>query len=549
MKPLRTTLAIFFIFTMTTALGQDAYRAVEISVVDGAGEPLADATIDVATADMEFPLAVDDKGRATLNFPVQAASLTLRARCSAYVPLEVYWKKVNVPTSFTFEMAQGQPIGGLVHDERGQPIEGVLVQGVAVSSHVAEEGEVNPAVGGELGTTDATGRWQVNIASDEPFELRIKLSHNDFFSDRSFGKRRLSNEQLRGMKHVEVLADRIPPQGIVVDEAGKPVEGAAVYVLDGTTPLTLINGQPMGETDELRVVTDSQGAYQFAEQEGSFVALWLAEAGWSMVPSKRYTKNQPVEVNLTPWATLRGALTDDGKACASDKLQLLVQDVEELRGNRYVVWNNFATTNEKGEFEFKRLTNGYAMLGQCIEYCGSTPQQQQDFSNEFQISLAPGENATLSCTRKGVTVTGTVVPLRYDDSEAAIHCGMIVLTKEDDATDIVKNLFFEWGKASTVGMQLDPVENAVWMGERPHLSYLGRVEADGTFRIEHVPPGSYRARVRVWCGDADTAALADEYETGWHEGAIWEALSVKPEDSKRSVALGLLEFEVYESEE
>jgi hypothetical protein len=246
---------------------------------------------------------------------------------------------------------------------------------------------------------------------------------------------------------------------------------------------------------------------------------------------------------------VQGVLTESDKPCPGESLQLRVHDSQLLGGGKYTEWNNYATTNEKGEFKFERLTDGYAILGGRVEYCGGTDYQRQDFSNEFQASLAAGSDVKLACVRTGNLVTGTIVPLRYDETEAVIACGKIVLTKEDEPSDMVRNFFFEWGKATTVGMNFDPVENAAWVGSQPKASYVGRVEADGTFQVDHVPAGSYRARVSIWCEGDPNAEFEEEREGGWHEGSIWEAFAVQPAGDKQTVKLGLLEFEVYSSEE
>lgn len=543
MQLLRFILAVSLATWGAAVNAQDAFRSIELEVFDAEGKPLEDATIDVATADMEFPLSVNKEGIATLNLPTDAAHLTLKAYCANYVPLEVRWMRQNIPDDFTFKMSRGEPIGGIVQDERGQPIEGVEVEGLLVSSRVAQDGAVVPGVGGVLGTTDAQGCWQANIATPEPLELRLKLTHEKYYSDLSFGKRRVSNEDLRSLTHVQVLDDRIPPQGTVIDASGKPVAETALYVLDGVEPFVLENGKPIATSPQPNAVSDAQGRYQFAEPEGSFRLLCLAENGWALVPSRRYEKNKPVELKLTPWVRVQGVLSEAGKPCADEQLQLLVHDSEVTAGSKFVIWNNYAPTDDKGEFAFERLTDGYATLGQRIEYCGGTEHSRHEFSNEFQTTLMAGARVELPCVRTGNTLSGTIVPLHFDGSEAVIVCGMIEVTKEDEAVDMVRNLFFEWGKASTVGLEFDPVENAAWIGSQPKASYLGRVEADGSFRIEHVPPGSYRARVNLWC-DA-----YDEEPAGWQDGSIAEPFAVNPEGDKREVNLGLLEFEVYASEE
>ena len=65
----------------------------ELTVHDAAGKPLADATIEVATADMDFPLSVDKEGAATLNLPLDPAHLTLRAGCPGCIPLALRWRR------------------------------------------------------------------------------------------------------------------------------------------------------------------------------------------------------------------------------------------------------------------------------------------------------------------------------------------------------------------------------------------------------------------------------------------------------------------------
>jgi hypothetical protein len=521
----------------------------EVQVLDAAGEPLTGATIEVALPDIDFPLTTNKKGIATLDLPADAAHLTLRVHSAGHVPLQVRWSHKNIPPRFAFNMSRSEPIGGVVHDERGQPIEGVEVEGLLVSSRVAGEGVVTPEVGGVFGTTDAQGCWLANVATSEPLELRLKLTHEKYFSDKSFGKRRVSNDDLRSLKHVEVLDDRLPPQGIISDVAGEPVDEVVLYVLDGEKTFMLENGQPADNTSQPATVADQSGRYEFPEPEGTFAVLCLSDAGWATIPSKRYEKNKPVDITLTPWARVRGILTEGTKPCASGQLQLSVHDNSMLGSGRYTEWKNYATTNDKGEFQFERLTDGFAILGQHVEYCGDTEDKRQSFSNEFQTTLKAGAEVNLNCIRNGSEVTGTTVPLRYDGSEAVIACGMIVLTREDEPNDMVRNFFFEWGKAATVGMDFDPVESAAWVGSRPQPSYVGRVEADGSFRIEHVPSGNYRANLNVWCEGVPDAEFAEDQEGGWYEGSIWEAFTVKPADDKPTVKLGLLEFEVYSTEE
>lgn len=550
MKLRRQLLCLFVIAwlaqgSIAHAQANSSFRMMEIEVLDSDGKPLKEASINVTAGEIDFPLFVDDEGIATLNMPEDAANLTLLASCRNYVPLEVRWRIDNAPQRFTFKMEKGETIGGIVHDERGKPIAGVKVEGLVVSPRVSSEGEARSLIGGELATTDVEGKWQANVATPEPVELRLKLSHDKYVSDASYGKRRVSDAKLRSLEHVEVLRDRLPPQGVVLDADGKLAPDVAVHVVKEGEVLTLENGEPVNGSDSVEATTDASGRYQFAEPEQGYLVLCLAEAGWAVVPNKKYEKNEPVEIQLTPWSRVVGVLTHNGEPVALENLQLKVFENRFTIGRSQIVWNNFALTNEKGEFTFERLTNGHANLGSHVEYCGSTDHNRDKFSNETSATLQPGVTTKVTLVRDGPLVTGTVVPLLYDGSEAAIECGVIVLAKQDEAADIVRNIFFEWGKSASAGVQFDPMKNAALSEDPPKPSYAARVERDGTFRFSSLPLGKYTARVYLWT-EAD-----DEDDARWVTGSIWEPFTVaQSEGAKDSkVSLGLMEFEVYEADE
>ncbi len=540
---------LFMLLMTMSSLAQDAgqFRYIEIKVLDEQRKPLADAQIDVTMSGTEFPLTVDEKGIATLNLPRDTSFLLLKASVPGHIPLEVRWHQEQLPVDFTFTMSKGQPIGGIIQDERGKPIADVAVEGLLVSSRVAADGDVHPVIGGELGKTDRQGQWKANMATQEPLEMRLKLTHEKYFSDVGFGKRRLVDNQLRSLKHVEVMEDRLPPQGTINTAAGKPAADVAMSVIKPEDKLTLENGKMSDDSPVANAVSDENGKYHFALQEDEFRLLCVAAEGWALVPSKRYAKNLPVDIKLTPWARLAGVLTEGEKPVGEEKLRLQVVDHELTSGTEQITWNsitwnNSATTNEKGEFVFERLRNGYAILGGSVEYCDESDHRRQDFSNEAHVTLQPGSTASVEFKREGVTVTGTLVPLRYDGSEATIACGQVVLEKEDESSDMAKNFFFEWGRAATVGLEFDPVENSAWLGSLPKPAYMAKVNDDGSFSVKHVPAGKYRVKVKLW-GEA-----TDEIAAGWLEGNIWEAFTVAAEAKEKKIDLGLLEIEVYETE-
>jgi hypothetical protein len=537
-------LILSFVGCLQTCLAQDgSFRDFEVTVMDDAGKPLKQAVVNVTTGELDFPLSVDDEGFATLNLPTDAEFLQLKVNCPGHIPLEVSWYE-NFPKDFEFKMSEGKPIGGIVRDERGQPIAGVKVEGMPVSGRVAEDGQVTAQVGGELATTDKGGRWQANVATAEPLELRLKLTHEKFFSDVGFGKRRVADEALRSLDHVEVMDDLIPPQGTVRNAAGQPLADAKVCVIQLEEELIIDNG--VLEEDKFTVATTGgDGKFEFADPKGEYAVLFISDVGWAQLPNKRFAKNMPVDVELAAWARIEGSLSEDAKPKADEQLQVLVLDRKFSSENPFVSWRNLCRTNEKGEFVFERLTNGYAIIGARVEFCSRTEHKNRDVSNEANVQLHPGETAKIDINRDGLAITGMVVPLRYDESEASIECGAIKLEKQDEAADIVRNIFFEWGRSATNGLELDPAKNAEMMLASPPQPYwIGLVEFDGGFTLPSVPPGSYQASVTLWGHETD------EEPAGWLHGYIWENFTVARDEKEpdKPVDLGLMEIEVYEGE-
>jgi hypothetical protein len=527
-------------------MAQDgSFRDFEVTVLDESGKPLKQAVVNVIAGELDFPLSVDDEGFATLNLPNDAEFLQLTANCPGHIPLEVSWYDV-LPKEFTFKMSKGQPIGGIVRDERGKPIANVKVEALPVSGQVALDGEVTAQVGGELGTTDSQGRWQANVATAEPIELRLKLSHDKFFSDVGFGKRRIGDKELRSLEHVEVMEDLVPPQGTVCDAAGQTVEHAKFCVVKLDQKLVIDNGNLEDDKSFTVGETSADGKFEFAVPKAEYAALFIADQGWALIPGKQFAKNKPVDVKLAAWARVEGTLLEHDKPKADELLQVLVLDRKFSADSSYVFWRNRCRTNEKGEFVFERLANGYATIGARIEFCTRTEHKDQDVANEAQLQLHAGETVKTVINRDGLTVTGMVVPLRYDESEASIECGAIKLEKQDDAADIVRNIFFEWGRSATVGLQFDPVKNAeVMLAEPPKPYWLALVEFDGGFNFASVPPGSYQASVTLWGHETD------EEPAGWLHGYIWENFKIAPNEKEpdKPIDLGLLEIEVYEGDE
>ena len=110
---------------------------------------------------------------------------------AGFVPLRVYWgddlTSPKLPKSVTVPMEPGTVWGGVVRNEKGEPIAGVKVN----VRYWESTSEVNPHLRVNIDddiegvTTDKDGRWRMDIlpASFTDDDWRIFLTHPDYVSD------------------------------------------------------------------------------------------------------------------------------------------------------------------------------------------------------------------------------------------------------------------------------------------------------------------------------------------------------------------------------
>ncbi|MDZ4656162.1 MAG: carboxypeptidase regulatory-like domain-containing protein [Bythopirellula sp.] len=229
------------------------FKFLEVKVLDPDGKPMTDVAVEISLNGMSFPMPTNDKGMVSLNVPSGGDSrVAVAVKHDGYLAQGASWEPgESVPTEFTFPMKKGVPIGGIVHDEEGQPIEGVKIEGIMIfqnNTQLPGKGKLQPYFNGELATTDKDGRWRVNSAPEEKLELQLKFSHPEYVSDQGYGFRGGTWEELRSLEKIVVLEKGLGIGGTVVNADGKPINGAKVglggdYVNDDMITRTDADGK------------------------------------------------------------------------------------------------------------------------------------------------------------------------------------------------------------------------------------------------------------------------------------------------------------------
>ncbi len=302
-----TFIAVALAFTHSSATlfaqGDSGFKYLEVTVVDPEGKPLADVAIDVSVDSMQFPMPTDDEGKISLNVPSgENSRLRLSLKHEGYVALSGYWRGGDkIPEELKVELEKGKPIGGIVHDENGEPIEGVKIEATG-PSRASDEVVLQPMLAGELATTDAEGRWQFTTKTDEPQRLMLKLSHPDYVNQGNY--RDLATwEELKSLDHVLILEKGIELIGQVTNPDGEPISDAIVF---------MGKHRYVNDREKRTARTDEQGQFSLTNVSPGSTMVTVAAQGWA--PEMRSVavrrEMEPVDFQLAEGNAIKLLVTD-----------------------------------------------------------------------------------------------------------------------------------------------------------------------------------------------------------------------------------------------
>jgi beta-lactamase regulating signal transducer with metallopeptidase domain/thiol-disulfide isomerase/thioredoxin len=230
----------------------------------------------------------DEHGQVRVAIPEDIYIVRLWARAKGYVPLFAHWEEEDVPeksvpAEFTFRLAHGTVIGGVVRDSAGVPIKGVAVE-VKLEREGLDRGWVEGRTGPDMwlatvnGTTpmtDEQGRWTLdNVPPENDLELGLKLSHPDYISDPEWGtsqeQQGIDLKALRARTATITMRGGLVATGTVTDASGKPIAGAVVVRGD----------HPYWEVGSQEVRTDEHGQYRLPPLPSGKVTVTAVAPGW-----------------------------------------------------------------------------------------------------------------------------------------------------------------------------------------------------------------------------------------------------------------------------
>ncbi len=283
------------------AQGDSGFKYLEVTVVGPDEKPMAGVAVDVKIDGMEFAMPTDDEGKISLNAPGGAKSrLQLSVKHEGFVGVLVSWQGgKSFPEEFSIPLAKGEPVGGVVRDEQGEPVEGVKIES-RVPGSTASDGKLRPLLSGHLATTDAAGRWQILMETGSETLLFLKPSHDEYRKYAFLGVP-ANWEELKSLEHVLVIEKGINLQGKVTNVEGEAIVGALVFM-----------GNNRWGNDKQEIKTDAEGKYRFGNVAAGSPLVTVSAKGWAPVVRTVSTSKEmePVDFQLERGKSIRILVTD-----------------------------------------------------------------------------------------------------------------------------------------------------------------------------------------------------------------------------------------------
>lgn len=288
--------------------------------------------------------------------------------------------------------------------------------------------------------------------------------------------------------------------GTILRPDGQPAAGA-VAALRGTYALSAHNGRLMrsnhrGAADG---VTDAQGRYTLPARTGQVLVVVTHDAGW--VEFERDAEADAAgPIILWPWARVEGRLMKGDRPWPRQHVRLEPRLVSQP-GGRFSARAYFryeTVTDDAGRFVFDRVVDGEATVSVWRTYGdGGSGQHFQEVSHGVPLTLKPGDQMA------GVQIGGTGRPVvgRVTVPEDLKGAGQRPATVQ---IYLPRPPFDPPAEYYDLPPEAKAAVRREFEQTPAYLEYAKRVKefvtvvgADGSFRVEDVPPGEYNLHVSI----------------------------------------------------
>lgn len=220
----------------------------ELLVVDKDNNPVSNASVQIRS-DIKFEdgkqvlvgefirqrkydsdFKTDSNGQLSISMPKGPTKLDLYVETTGYGPFYSPWSTTNssvgIPAKQKIVLDSAWTIGGIVENEKGEPVAGAKV-GVSLRFKVRPDCDEALYVG-EKQLADAEGKWRYDKVPVHLSDLGVEIEHQDY-RPKGIGLSRSLHEVAEGKPLAKVQLDSgLTITGTITDENGSPIEGALI---------------------------------------------------------------------------------------------------------------------------------------------------------------------------------------------------------------------------------------------------------------------------------------------------------------------------------
>jgi hypothetical protein len=290
-------------------------------------------------------------------------------------------------------------------------------------------------------------------------------------------------------------------EAILLKPDRTPALEAVAYLGRPGSQIMLENGYIReGQTYAPKLKLDEAGKISFMELDGPFEIVVVDDSGFANVKSS--DGPIPAEINLQPWAKLKGVFMVGPKPGANTALDLSTERLNSFDRNGPRIFASYSmTADAEGRFQGDRIFPGKASIGRRILRMVDTGATEVTSSIRAKIELKSGETTEIQIGGTGRPVVGQFLPVESANEEPMWRFAQVHVSagKPPKSPERPKNLETQEEQTKWWQDWIKTDAGKTWQKEQEEYQkvrdaspyFNASVASDGKFRIDDMPAGDY----------------------------------------------------------